>query len=217
MTDDTKTFRMRGFKFNHLSLVSIWSLVVAGTTSGWCNRVSTKLYKTLQSLRLICISHKKTITYIRLFHIYHLSCQRQLTTKWKLGFTHTRYHWKLQEGVHHVKATHRWTTYIAYNLQDQAIGLRLSENIFSNRIAVYFRPKYNIVLALPWRCFDIQMSKRNTWIFISAICEESRNQWTLCEELKFFEQLRFQEYNWSTDILLPRCRLMERTSREHQM
>jgi hypothetical protein len=31
------------------------------------------------------ITHKKTID-IRLFHIYLLSCQRQLTTKWKLGF-----------------------------------------------------------------------------------------------------------------------------------
>jgi hypothetical protein len=63
---------------------------------------------------------------------------------------------------------------------------------------------------------DAVLTKRNnTGIFVSIICEESRHQWTLHEELKFFEHPLFQEFNWPTDILLPRCLLMERTSREH--
>jgi hypothetical protein len=39
-----------------------------------CAIIKTDLYIT-----------QKDYYYIRLFHIYRLSCQRQLTTKWKLG------------------------------------------------------------------------------------------------------------------------------------
>jgi hypothetical protein len=60
------------------------ALVVPGTTSGWCNRVSTKNSAIIKTDLHIT---QKDYYYIRLFHIYHLSCQQQLTTKWKLGFT----------------------------------------------------------------------------------------------------------------------------------